>query len=162
MIVTPEKITLAVAGAEVTINAATLADLWIQKLLQESGAQVPRPDPFAQPPLAEGETYVGLIVSADGTKRHHTILLPGDSDPKRWKEQLAWAENIGGDLPDRVEQALMFATLKDHFKKDWYWSNTPHASASDYAWMQHFGSGDQTCLGTNDRYRARAVRRLSI
>jgi hypothetical protein len=110
--------------------------------------------------LQEGEVYVGLIVDAD--KGHHVILLPGDHDSINWKDAMARAESIGGDLPDRVEQALMFATMRNQFKPEWYWSNTQHASYSDFAWGQNFGNGLQDSSHKVVNYRARAVRRLPI
>lgn len=114
------------------------------------------------PTLAEGETYLGAIISADGTHSHHTILLPGDHDDATWQDAIDWAKSLGGDLPNRVEQALLFATLKDQFKKDRYWSNTLYASDASYAWCQHFSYGNQNDLHFNYQCRARAVRRLPI
>jgi hypothetical protein len=114
------------------------------------------------PHLNDGELYVGAIISACGTKRHHVILLPGDSDSANWKAQMDWANSIGGDLPDRVEQALLFAVMKDQFQAAAYWSREEHASDSDYAWFQHFGSGSQGCSHEDSKLRARAVRRLVI
>jgi len=116
---------------------------------------------FSIPALNEGETYVGAIVSPDGTG-NHVILLSGDNEETDWEASMEWAESIGGDLPDRVEQALLFKHHKDQFKPDWYWSNTQHASDASYAWSQDFYHGTQY-----DRYkiaelRARAVRRLAI
>jgi hypothetical protein len=114
------------------------------------------------PALAEGETYVGAIISACGTYAHHTILLPGDHDDSTWQAAMDWAKSLGGDLPNRIEQALLFATLKDQFQDDWYWSNTLHASDARSAWFQTVDDGGQY---HNDVYypcRARAVRRLII
>ena len=117
---------------------------------------------FPLPALNEGETYLGAIVSACGTYSHHTILLPGDHDDTIWQAAMDWAASLGGDLPNRIEQALLFATLKDQFKKDWYWSNTQHAAYSYCAWCQGFGSGYQSINNTGGKLRARAVRRLPI
>ncbi|MGC8164935.1 hypothetical protein ACP3WT_24940, partial [Salmonella enterica] len=74
------------------------------------------------PPLAEGETYIGSIGDAQG-EVYHVVLLPGDSEPASHTHQLAWAQSIGGDLPNRVEQAMLFAGHKALFKETWYWSN---------------------------------------
>ncbi len=114
------------------------------------------------PALAEGETYVGAIISACGTYSHHTILLPGDHDDDTWQGAMDWAKSLGGDLPNRIEQALLFATLKDQFQPDWYWSNTLHASAARSAWYQTFYYGNQINGLVDDLCRARAVRRLFI
>ena len=113
------------------------------------------------PPLAEGETYIGCIGDAAGNL-HHVILLPGDNGDASWKKQMAWAKSIGGDLPNRIEQAMLWANHRDLFQKDWYWSNEKHASASGYAWYQTFYTGYQYSLAISTKLRARAVRRLPI
>jgi len=114
------------------------------------------------PKLNDGEEYAGAIINPDGTG-HHIILLEGDNDEADWNTQMEWAKSIGGDLPDRVEQSMLFAHLKDRFKKTWYWSNTQLAANADYAWSQHFDHGIQNYgyykLGS---IRARAVRRVAI
>jgi len=119
------------------------------------------PTKFALPPLNEGEIYAGAIIAPDGTG-HHVILLDGDNDNADWQTQMDWAKSIGGDLPNRIEQALLFKHLKDHFKPEWYWSNTQHDSGSDYAWEQRFNDGFQDSHCTYRKWRARAVRRLII
>ena len=116
---------------------------------------------IATPVLNEGEIYAGAIINPDGTG-HHAILLPGDNDDASWDKQMEWAASIGGDLPDRVEQALMYKNLPDQFEKEWYWSNTQHASDSDYAWFQYFVYGGQHGTHKDTELRARAVRRSVI
>ena len=117
------------------------------------------------PELAEGETYVGRIGDALGNL-HHVILLPGDNDDATWEAQMEWAKSIGGDLPTRIEQAMLFANHRDQFKKDQYWSNEIHHIESGWAWGQYFTSGCQSGQSGNFRrnseLRARAVRRLPI
>ena len=113
------------------------------------------------PELAEGEIYVGCIGDALGNL-HHVILLPGDNDDATHKSQLEWAKSIGGDLPNHIEQAMLWANHRDQFKKDWYWSNETHHTESGWAWYQSFGSGYQHHLLKGHELRARAVRRLPI
>jgi hypothetical protein len=115
-----------------------------------------------KPELNEGEIYAGAIIAPDGTG-HHIILLEGDKDGSDWNTQMEWAKSIGGDLPDRVEQALFFKHLPDQFQQDWYWSNTQHASISVFAWYQNFLHGGQyNGYGKHYELRARAVRRVAI
>lgn len=111
------------------------------------------------PALLEGEHYAGAIINPDATG-HHVILLPGDKDDGNWQEAMDWAKQQGGDLPDRVEQALLFAKSRDQFKKDIYWSNTTHEREAEWAWFQGFNYGYQTSLSKRDEVRARAVRRV--
>ncbi|RQV01069.1 DUF1566 domain-containing protein [Burkholderia cenocepacia] len=109
------------------------------------------------PSLAEGEIYVGAIGDKNGDF-HHVILLPGDNDAAPWTDQLDWAKSIGGDLPTRVEQALLFANCRDAFERDWYWSNEPNGDR--WAWYQYFDYGGQDSYLQSLKLRARAVRRL--
>ena len=110
----------------------------------------------------DGEEYAGLIVSADGTKKHHLFLLPDERERINWEDAKAWAESIGGELPDRVESALLFATMKDHFKPGWHWTRGQHAASFRYAWFQNFDHGSQGSYNINDEIRARAIRRVAI
>ena len=113
------------------------------------------------PPLAEGEIYVGAIGDTAGDV-YHVILLPVDNDDDTWQTQMDWAKSIGGDLPTRVEQAMLWANHRDQFQKYWYWSNETHHSESGWAWCQHFGYGGQHYGLKDTELRARAVRRLPI
>jgi hypothetical protein len=113
------------------------------------------------PPLAEGEVYVGAISDKNGDF-YHVVLLQGDNDDATFDAQLAWAKSIGGDLPTRVEQAMLWAGFRDQFQKDWYWSNETHHRESGWAWYQLFSYGDQLSSDESSHCRARAVRRLPI
>ena len=114
------------------------------------------------PELNTGEIYVGAIISADGTKRDHIILLPDTKEEINWQDSMEWAKSIGGDLPTRCESALLFATMKDQFKPEWHWTNEQHADNSVYAWTQLFDNGAQCDTRKSIELRARAVRRLSV
>lgn len=114
------------------------------------------------PPLNEGETYIGAIGDQNGDV-YHVILLPGDNDDSNWQAAMDWAKSIGGDLPNRIEQAMLFSTFRDQFQKDWYWSNTTVDGYDAYAWFQYFRYGSQYDYRKGYDYcRARAVRRLPI
>lgn len=114
--------------------------------------QAPKPNP--------GELWLGAVIT--GKKMEHIYLLPGDNEGASWQEQMDWAQAIGGDLPNRVEQAMLYTHMKDQFKEAAYWSNEKHASDSCFAWYQDFDDGFQDYIGTNYEHRARAVRRLEI
>ncbi len=116
---------------------------------------------FAMPEINAGEIYAGAIIKPDGTG-HHVIILPGDHKSANWVDSMEWAQNLGGDLPDRVEQALFYQHLPEHFQKDWYWSSTQHASHAEYAWCQDFSDGGQDHSYAGYELCARAVRRSVI
>ena len=111
--------------------------------------------------LAPGEFYAGVIVN-DGLPSYHLILLPDDKDDLNWEAANAWAAEVGGELPNRCEQALLYANLKDQFQSEWYWSSEQHASYSDCAWYQHFSLGSQDTSLKSSELRARAVRRVGV
>ena len=113
------------------------------------------------PPLAEGEIYAGAIGDPAGNL-HHVVLLPGDNDDATWQHQKEWAASIGGELPTRLEQALLWQNCREHFKQDWYWSGEEVASEAGWAWFQDFGHGHQHGTPQSYQLRARAVRRLPI
>ncbi|MCC7041077.1 MAG: DUF1566 domain-containing protein [Burkholderiales bacterium] len=110
--------------------------------------------------LFDGERYVGLVVTADRRMAHHIILLPEPMPGEAsWDSAMAWAKKRGGDLPDRVEGALLFVTLRDEFEKRWYWLNEQVAGDAGYAWVQSF-LGFQNLTDKDWSCRARAVRRV--
>ena len=69
------------------------------------------------PDLKSGETYAGIVIDDKGSM-HHLNLLDGDADDAPHQEQLDWAKSIGGELPTRQEQALLYANCKAQFKRD--------------------------------------------
>lgn len=116
--------------------------------------------------LQPGEHYAGLILGKDGESSYHLVLLPGEEEAINWKDAKEWAGKQGceyeASLPTRREQPLLFANLPEQFKSAWYWSSEQHAAIPDCAWRQYFGNGLQDYDATNDKCRARAVRRLIV
>ena len=125
-----------------------------EKLESAFPVSVPAPKPN------QGERWLGVVIT--GKKMEHIYLLPGDNDGASWQEQMDWAKSIGGDLPNRIEQSMLLALMKDQFKEAAYWSNEKHVSASGCAWFQDFYDGDQDYNCTSNELRARAVRRSEI
>jgi len=130
-------------------------------------AQKPRPPKaavaakIALPAMKKGEIYVGGTISTDG-KVTHTILLPGEKADVGWKDAMAWAKKEGGDLPNRIEQAMLWAHHAEKFQKRYYWSNTQFAGTDALAWSQSFGNGLQDYWHKDFKGMARAVRRVTI
>ncbi|WP_257572693.1 DUF1566 domain-containing protein [Janthinobacterium sp. UMAB-56] len=107
-----------------------------------------------------GGIYAGIIRGVDGSPDQHLVLVEGEGVDLSWSAAGAWAESVGGSLPTRAEQALLFANLKDQFKSDWYWSGTQ--AGPSHAWGQDFDYGGQNDDHRSYEGRARAVRRLPI
>ena len=114
---------------------------------------------IALPALKKGEIYVGGTIDVDG-KVTHTILLPGEKADVGWKDAIAWAKKEGGDLPNRIEQAMLWAHHAGKFQKRAYWSNAQGAGYGAFAWGQSFGDGLQGGWLKGSEGMARAVRRL--
>ena len=108
--------------------------------------------------LKDGERYAGAILNADGTIKHHVILLPEEHQDE-WEDSKAWAAERGGSLPDRREQRLLMANLGDEFGAFAYWSSEAYDERS--AWFQTFFTGYQDTTDKSAQLRALAVRRVS-
>ncbi|HEY0062497.1 MAG TPA: DUF1566 domain-containing protein [Telluria sp.] len=148
----------------VSLQEIKVAHHKVSEMIAAFEAQVTREVsiPMCEIRLKDGEYYAGLITGPDGNPTHHLVLLPGDAEGVNWEVAKKFAADLGGDLPTRREQALLFANLKDQFEERWYWSCEQHAAYSDYAWGQYFDIGYQNYDFKSYEGRARAVRRLAI
>lgn len=113
-------------------------------------------------PLAAGEVYAGLSRDPDTGAWHHLILLPATTDKDlTWKEAIDWAKSVGGELPTRMDSALLYANARGQIDDSyWHWTATPSGGDERYAWVQYFLDGNQLNDRKDVRYRARAVRRV--
>lgn len=94
--------------------------------------------------LAPGEHYAGAVLDANGEHMHHLVLMAARPDAEvTWKDALEWAEQAGGALPTRQEQALLFANCKPHLQPRWHWSCEEHEEDASYAWSCYFSNGRQ-------------------
>lgn len=111
-----------------------------------------------------GATVMGVMAGENGQPDY--LLLDLGVEPAKdltWQEALDWAKSVGGELPTRREQAMLFANRREgQYKPRWYWSCEPYAGVERYAWVQGFGYGGQGGNRKDGRGRARAVRRVPI
>lgn len=110
--------------------------------------------------LQPGERYAGLVLTPDGGTSHHLILLPGTAEKVTWNKAKTWAASVGGELPSRQGQALLYANLKDQFEPGWYWSAEEFNRS--YAWDQNFDSGYQGNSRKSYEGSARTVRLIPV
>lgn len=157
-----ESVSVEVAGAQVTIPKDLVVRAWLDRVVAGAAPAAPLPQPITLGDLRNGERYAGLMLGKDGEPGYHLILLPGAVEDKTWDQAKEWAASVGGELPTRREQSLLFANLGEEFESAWYWSGTPSESRSYYAWYQDFGDGVQNLTRKFFEFRARAVRRLSL
>lgn len=148
----------------ITLEQIQEAQSRVNRMIEEFVAQDHAHDyriPGACIELRPGERYAGIVLDDNGKPSHHLIHLPGNSDKASWDDQKAWAESIGGELPTRREQSLLFANLCG-FKAAAYWSAETHAEDSSCAWYQSFYTGFQDDDPKSAELRAVAVRRVFV
>ena len=111
--------------------------------------------------LQPGERYAGALLDTDGKVKHHLVLMAANPDEDlTWDGATAWAKEVGGHLPDRREQSLLFANCKPHLKAEWHWSSEVHESNPSYAWYCYFSYGGQYDVHKSAEGAAVAVRRV--
>ena len=116
--------------------------------------------PEATIELRAGEHYAGLMLDDDGEPSHHLVLMADRAEKVTWDQAVDFAKRAGGELPNRREQSLLFANLKDQFEAAWYWSGEQYEANGSYAWSQFFGYGTQFSNLKSYEGRAVAVRRF--
>ena len=118
--------------------------------------------PEAEIVLQPGEHYAGAVLDGDGKIKHHLVLMAARPDGNlNWDDAMAWAQKIGGQLPDRQEQALLYANCKPHLKPVWHWSCQEHEDDASYAWGCFFLDGYQDDYRKSAECAAVAVRRVT-
>ena len=111
--------------------------------------------------LAPGEHYAGAVLDAEGNHVHDLVLMPQRHGERvNWKAALEWAEEVGGALPTRQEQALLFANCKPHLEGAYHWSCEEYEGDASSAWYCTFSYGYQSDGHKTGELAAVAVRRL--
>lgn len=117
------------------------------------------------PELRPGERLIATIIIPNG-RREHIILMAKEVQTNKemtWQAAMDFAKDAGGELPDRVESALLFATKEEgEFELDWYWTREQGAGFGSYAWVQSFDYGYQDDYRKDNKYRVVLVRRIAI
>lgn len=129
-----------------------------------------RTNPAAAIPMPRiNSTYAGGevmgVMAGQGGKPDYLLIDLGvePTADVTWKEAIAWAKSVGGELPTRREQSVMFGNRRDgQYQLRWYWSCEQYAGTESCAWFQYFNDGNQSYYRKDDHYRARAVRRVLI
>lgn len=143
----------------VQTRQAELAQL-IEQLTRQPIARTQISLPAATITLEPGEHYAGAVLDAQGQIKHHLVLMAAKPDGELdWQAAMDWAATVGGSLPTRQEQALLFANCKPHLEAAWHWSC--ETEGSSYAWGCYFYNGHQGCSYRSGEGCAVAVRRLT-
>jgi hypothetical protein len=119
--------------------------------------------PITQVPLNPGDRYAGTPLNLKGQPTHHLVLLAArPSTPMDWEAAKAWAASVGGELPTRQEQALLYANCKPHLTGTFHWSGEEHEENASLAWDCYFDGGNQSYGHKSREGSAVAVRRLPL
>ena len=111
--------------------------------------------------LQPGERYAGAVLDDDGNHKHQLVLMAQRPTSKlAWQAAMDWATSVGGVLPTRQEQALLYANCKPHLDPLWHWSSETHESESSYAWNCYFRYGGQYDYPKSSEASVVAVRRV--
>lgn len=161
-----KKATLQTVARDVTAIARSVRMLEKRALGKQSALKLV---PSNRPELATGEKYAGIILGKNNALDYHLIKLPGEMPQKGgWTAAGEWVKDLvkkiaGAALPNRREQALMYANIPEEFQTDDpYWSCEESAGLRHYAWYQWFDNGRQGHWSKGYKYRACAVRRVPI
>jgi len=111
--------------------------------------------------LQPGEHYAGAVLDQDGDHLHHLVLMAErPTDTLNWQAAMDWAQRIGGSIPSRQEQALLFANCNPHLEDGYHWSSETHANNASIAWICSFDFGGQGSGDEDNELSAVAVRRV--
>lgn len=156
-----DTVTLELAGASVTISAAVLAELWLDKL-RGKPAGVTGPEPRIGAAL-DGGIYMGVVRGENGEPDYRLVDLGEAPESLAWEAAKKWAAEKGGSLPTCREQSVMFGNRGEgQYAPTWYWSCEQSAGFEACAWIQYFDHGTQFHAHKDNDFRARAVRRVPI
>ena len=113
--------------------------------------------------LDPGEHYAGVVLDEAGHVIRHLVLMAQRPDKKlTWQAACEWAASVGGELPSRQEQALLYANCKPHLKPVWHWSGEKHEDDASYAWLCTFSNGTQGIDHKSSEGAAVAVRLIPV
>jgi hypothetical protein len=142
----------------VQARQAELAQL-IEQLKREPAPRTRLSVPAIDIELAPGEHYAGAVLDEQGHLKHHLVLMSAMPESELdWQAAMDWAATVGGALPTRQEQALLYANCKPHLEPEWHWSC--ETEGSSYAWDCDFDGGYQRYSFRSAEGAAVAVRRF--
>ncbi len=131
--------------------------------------------------LPEPEKPSRFIDNKDGTvtdkETNLTWMKQDDGKRRKWEEAKKYCEGNQAKLPGegwRLPTVKELISIVDYDKygpaidpiftetqTSYYWSSTPYAGASGYAWIVFFGDGDVYWVGMDGGYHVRPVRQNS-
>jgi len=149
----------------ITLEAIEAKQTELSKLIAQFKADANKPVLWryaeAEIELFPGERYAGQVLNESGHVDHHLVLMAQRPQGKlTWQAAMDWAASIGGSLPTRQEQALLYTNCKPHLKPEWHWSSETHEDDASCAWYCYFSYGHQSDTHKSYEGSAVAVRRF--
>ncbi len=144
-------------------NTAPAPDTAPDQATAQQAPSALAPITLTLPALQPGERYVGIALDDEGTPTHHLgLMAQRPADRLTWQDAMDWAASVGGALPTRQEQSLLFANCKAHLERTWHWSCEEYEGSASYAWDCDFDDGGQ--YGSHESYEGSvvAVRRFPL
>ncbi len=111
--------------------------------------------------LEPGEHYAGIRLS-DGEDYHIVLMAPRPEALLGWYDAVEWAKSVGGELPNRQEQPLLYANCKPQLLPVCHWSSETHEPDASFAWDCDFSSGYQYYGHKSLKIAAVAIRRVPV
>ena len=151
--------------SNVTLEAIEAKQTELSKLIAQFKADAAKPMTWVYPevhiPLAPGERYAGAVLNETGHIQYHLVLMAARPEGKlEWQAAMDWAASLDGELPNRQEQALLYANCKPHLQPVWHWSSETHEDDASFAWGCTFSNGGQYDFRKSYEVSAVAVRRI--
>jgi len=109
-----------------------------------------------------GGIYAGVTTSFSG-RPYALVLLPDKAGScVNWKTAGEWARSIGGDLPTRLDAALLFANLDKHLASSWVFISDGDEHPGNTDWGRVFNDGWYSKYRNRSGFGAYAVRRIPL
>ncbi len=153
--------------SHITLEAIEAKHIEVAKLIadfkEQASKTVVRTFPQVDITLRPGDHYAGPVFDETGKLLHHLVLVAERPANKlNWQAAKDWAAAMGATLPNRQEQALLYANCKPHLKPEWHWSCEEHADEASFAWYCHFNVGSQNYNHKSYEGSVVAVRRIHV
>lgn len=115
--------------------------------------------PALKQPL-EGGVFLGVTTLPNDM---HCAIVKLNDKPDRfltWRQAVAWAKSVGGELPSQPVAQVAFFNAKEMFLAREHWTSEPRDST--YAWLCDFASGNRLTMGLMHAAPVFAVRLIPL
>ena len=102
---------------------------------------------------------VGELYDEKG--KYALYLSPEETEKELdWDDAMDYCKSLGGELPTISELQYLYENCKEKFQYTIYWSSSQDSAT--YSLRMYFSNGLRVSGYKTNRYRVRAVRRVSL